>query len=171
MPSNDATNLVWNETRSQSLEQPTEQPTSATVLPPDSTAEAFATGTTYRYGATAPPFAVSTPTPEVDQKAQQEATETAQALRYLASRDISRDYIETPRSHPQTLRKHVERQGDRALPSRAQPSQRKGYYRYGDTAYSYGSFYKCRKNRLIRLAMPCCGLCWRQPYEWASDSC
>lgn len=72
--------------------QSSEQSPSATSTPTASVAPA---ASTYRYRANAPAFAVSqAATPEGDQKAQQEATETAQALRYLASRDASRDYVE-----------------------------------------------------------------------------
>ena len=116
MPSNEATEHRVNETRSQSLEQPT----SATALPTALTAESFASGT-YRYGSPAQPFAVDAQTPEVDQKAQQEATETAQALRYLASRDVTRDYVESPiaPANPQETR----RTAGRSRSSQARPTQ------------------------------------------------
>jgi hypothetical protein len=52
-----------------------------------------AASSTYRGGATARPLAANQQhvTHSTDQKAQYEATETAQALRYLASRDVSRE--------------------------------------------------------------------------------
>lgn len=57
--------------------------------------EAFSTGT-YRYGANGQPTVANQPplSLNTDQKAQQEATETAQALRYLASRDGARALVE-----------------------------------------------------------------------------
>ncbi|PSB34685.1 hypothetical protein [Stenomitos frigidus] len=69
--------------------QPLDQPASVTPLSPASNPASFASDT-YRYASNTRPFSVSSQvTPEADQKAQQEATATAQALRYLASRDVS----------------------------------------------------------------------------------
>ncbi|MBC7969048.1 MAG: hypothetical protein H7Z11_02745 [Verrucomicrobia bacterium] len=57
--------------------------------------EVFASGT-YRHGANARPFAANQQhvTHSTDQQAQHEATETAQALRYLASRDLGREQVD-----------------------------------------------------------------------------
>ena len=117
MPPSEASKQDIGETRSQSLEQPT----STTTPPPTFGVESF-TSDTYRYGATAPPSSVSAQTtPETDQKAQQEATETAQALRYLASRDVGRDYVESTiaSANSHEARRSVSR--SRTSPSR--PSQ------------------------------------------------
>lgn len=74
--------------------QPLAQSPSAPPFPPASSTESFASDT-YRYSANTRSFSVSQQaTPGADQKAQQEATKTAQALRYLASRDVSREPLE-----------------------------------------------------------------------------
>lgn len=69
-------------------------PAASVAQPPPVGVESFVSNT-YRYGANARPFTASQQTTSgADQKAQQQATETAQALRYLASRDVSREPID-----------------------------------------------------------------------------
>lgn len=72
--------------------QPLDQSTPETVFQSASSAEAFASDA-YRYGANTR-SSVSQQPQEINQKAQQEATETAQALRYLASRDVGREHLQ-----------------------------------------------------------------------------
>ncbi|MBW4470420.1 MAG: hypothetical protein KME45_08425 [Stenomitos rutilans HA7619-LM2] len=69
--------------------------TSVVQPPPASGVEAFGTSI-YRYGANGKPVPANQPPLSLhsDQKAQQEATETAQALRSLASRDGGRALVE-----------------------------------------------------------------------------
>ena len=95
MPPSDAIAPSSGAAQPQPLDQPTSVTLPSTTLPSTTaSAEPFGSNT-YRYGANAQPLSVNPPVaPEADEKAQQEATETAQALRYLASRDVGREYGE-----------------------------------------------------------------------------
>ena len=93
LPPNEAIAASSGAAQPQLLDQ-LDQPTSVKLPSTAASVESFASNT-YRYGANAQPLSGNPPvTPEADEKAQQEATETAQALRYLASRDVSREPVE-----------------------------------------------------------------------------
>lgn len=74
----------------------TSHPAAAGAQSPSAVDEEVFTSGTYRHGANARPFAANQQhvTHSTDQKAQHEATETAQALRYLASRDLGREQVD-----------------------------------------------------------------------------
>lgn len=93
-------------------DQPNSTPTSPSVQVPTFGMEAFGPGT-YRYGPNAQPLTAhsSSMPSEADPKAQHEATETAEALRSLASRDGSRGLVVPPgaATNPSELRRLVTR--------------------------------------------------------------
>ena len=122
MPADDATEHGMGDRRSPL----SDQPTTATPSPPTAKVEAFASST-YAYGATEQPFSVSSPaTPEVDETAQQEATATAQALRYLSSREVSRDCVDpaiAPASAQEARRAAARSRSSQSRSSQSRSSQ------------------------------------------------